>query len=168
VLARHFITMDAIRAADTDALAAVPKLPGANAPKIAAHIAAMGEVIDKMTSAGVNMSEPVTEDAASGPLAGQVIVVTGGMNGALAGRNRNDVKELIENAGGTSSGSVSRKTTLLVAALSTGRCGGSVAEAGAHTSNPEPAWAVARGALPTGMRGCSPTALSECLERRAQ
>ncbi|MET8276212.1 hypothetical protein [Streptomyces sp. NPDC005096] len=26
VIARHFITMDAIRAADTDALAAVPKL----------------------------------------------------------------------------------------------------------------------------------------------
>jgi DNA ligase (NAD+) len=120
VIARHFITMDAIRAADTDALAAVPKLPGANAPKIAAHIPAMGEVIDKMTSARVNMSEPVTEDAASGPLAGQVIVVTGGMNGALAGRNRNDVKELIENAGGTSSGSVSRKTTLLVAGENTG------------------------------------------------
>ncbi|MFF0290778.1 BRCT domain-containing protein [Streptomyces sp. NPDC005262] len=80
----------------------------------------MGEVIDKMTSAGVNMSEPVTEDAASGPPAGQVVVVTGGMNGALAGRNRNDVKELIENAGGTSSGSVSRKTTLLVAGENTG------------------------------------------------
>lgn len=95
VIARHFITMDAIRVADTDALAAVPKLPGANAPKIAAHIPAMGEVIDKLTSAGVNMSEPITEDAASGPLAGRVIVVTRGMNGALAGRNRNDVKELI-------------------------------------------------------------------------
>ncbi|WP_431968711.1 hypothetical protein [Actinacidiphila sp. bgisy160] len=56
--------MDAIRTADTDALAAVPRLPGANAPRIAAHIAAMGEVIDKMTSAGVSKSEPVRRRAA--------------------------------------------------------------------------------------------------------
>jgi DNA ligase (NAD+) len=119
-IARHFVTMDKIRAADADALAAVPKLPGANAAKIAAHIAAMGKVIDKLTAAGVNMTEPVTEGATSGPLTGQVVVVTGGMSGALAGCTRNDVKELIENAGGTSSGSVSKKTTLLVAGENAG------------------------------------------------
>ncbi|MDI5973452.1 NAD-dependent DNA ligase LigA [Streptomyces sp. SL13] len=119
-IARHFGTMAAIRTADADALAAVPKLPAANAPRIAAHIAAMGAVIDKLTAAGVNMTEPVIETADGGPLSGHVVVVTGGMNGALAGRNRNDVKEIIENAGGTSSGTVSRKTTLLVAGENAG------------------------------------------------
>lgn len=66
-IARHFGTMDAIRAADADALAAVHKLPAANAPKIAAHIAAMGPVIDKLVAAGVTMTEPVTPAAAVTP-----------------------------------------------------------------------------------------------------
>lgn len=119
-IARHFVTMDAIRAADADALAKVKKLPPANAPKIAAHIAVMGPVIDKLAAAGVNMSEPVT-DTADGPLSGQTVVVTGGMRGSLAHlRNRNEIREFIENAGGTSSGSLSRKTTLLVAGENAG------------------------------------------------
>ncbi|MFD8609418.1 NAD-dependent DNA ligase LigA [Streptomyces sp. NPDC059631] len=118
-IARHFGTMDAIRAADTDALAKVKKLPPANAPKIADHIAVMGPVIEKLADAGVNMTEPVT-NTANGPLTGQTVVVTGGMHGALAALNRNGVRELIENAGGTSSGSVSKKTTLLVAGENAG------------------------------------------------
>ncbi|MEU0990028.1 NAD-dependent DNA ligase LigA [Streptomyces sp. NPDC005953] len=126
-IARHFDTMDAIRAADADALSAVPKLPGANAPKIAAHIAAMGPVIDKLVAAGVNMTEPggpteteVAVEATELPLSGQVVVVTGGMNGPLAGRNRTEMNELIERAGGVSSGSVSKKTTIVVAGESAG------------------------------------------------
>ncbi|MFG1811533.1 NAD-dependent DNA ligase LigA [Streptomyces sp. NPDC049040] len=125
-IARYFGTMEAIRAAGPDLLAAVPKLPAANAPKIAAHVAAMGGVIDKLVAAGVNMAEPVGEPADGGPLAGQVVVVTGAMSGALAGRNRNEVKDLIEDAGGTSSGTVSRKTTLLVAG---GKAGSKLAKA---------------------------------------
>ncbi|MEV6421601.1 NAD-dependent DNA ligase LigA [Streptomyces sp. NPDC051662] len=119
-IARHFTKMDAIRAADADSMAAVPKLPGANAPRIVAHIAAMGEVIDKLSAAGVNMTEPVVKSTGDGPLTGQIVVVTGGMTGALAGLNRNDVKELIKNAGGKSSDSVSTKTTLLVAGENAG------------------------------------------------
>ncbi|MEV7367361.1 NAD-dependent DNA ligase LigA [Streptomyces sp. NPDC003737] len=116
-IARHFGTMDAIRAATPDELAEVNKLPGANAPKIAAHIAALGPVIDKLAKAGVNMVEPSVGDTETGsrPLAGEAVVVTGGMHGALAGRNRNEMNELIERAGGTASGSVSKKTTILVA-----------------------------------------------------
>ncbi|MEU8621597.1 NAD-dependent DNA ligase LigA [Streptomyces sp. NPDC048623] len=117
-IARHFGTMDAIRAATPDELTEVNKLPGANAPKIAAHIAALGPVIDKLVEAGVNMTEPGTGDAdgtGSKPLAGEAVVVTGGMHGPLAGRNRNEMNELIERAGGTASGSVSKKTTILVA-----------------------------------------------------
>ncbi|MFE1190154.1 NAD-dependent DNA ligase LigA [[Kitasatospora] papulosa] len=119
-IARHFVTMDAIRAADADALSKVKKLPPANAPKIAAHLAVRGPVIDKFAAAGVNMSEPVT-DTAGGPLSGQTVVVTGGMRGSMAHlRNRNEIREFIENAGGTSSGSLSKKTTLLVAGENAG------------------------------------------------
>jgi DNA ligase (NAD+) len=115
-IARHFGTMQDIRAASVEDLAAVPKLPPANAPKIAAHIAAMGPVIDKLIAAGVNMKEPETATSSGPkPLTGETVVVTGGMTGSLAGRNRDQMRELIENAGGTSSGSVSKKTTILVA-----------------------------------------------------
>lgn len=115
-IARYFDTMDAIRAADADALAAVPKLPGANAPKIAAHIAALAPVIDKLVAAGVNMTQPTLPGAAEGgPLTGEVVVITGGMHGALAGKNRTEMNDLVTQAGGSSSGSVSRKTTILVA-----------------------------------------------------
>ncbi|MEU3077435.1 NAD-dependent DNA ligase LigA [Streptomyces laurentii] len=116
-IARHFGTMDEIRAATPEALAEVNKLPGANAPKIAAHIAVMGPVIDKLVEAGVNMDEPTAGNSAAGgkPLEGKVVVVTGGMHGPLAGRNRNQMNELIESAGGKSSGSISKKTGILVA-----------------------------------------------------
>ncbi|MFI8823746.1 NAD-dependent DNA ligase LigA [Streptomyces sp. NPDC053431] len=116
-IARHFGTMDAIRAATAEELAEVNKLPGANAPKIAAHIAVLGPVIDKLAEAGVNMTEPAAgvTDAGDKPLAGEAVVVTGGMHGPLAGRNRNEMNELIERAGGTASGSVSKRTTILVA-----------------------------------------------------
>ncbi|MET8964979.1 NAD-dependent DNA ligase LigA [Streptomyces sp. NPDC004074] len=116
-IARHFGTMGAIRAATPDELAEVNKLPGANAPKIAAHIAALGPVIDKLAKAGVNMVEPSVGDTETGsrPLTGEAVVVTGGMHGPLAGRNRNEMNELIERAGGTASSSVSKKTTILVA-----------------------------------------------------
>ncbi|MET9877602.1 NAD-dependent DNA ligase LigA [Actinacidiphila glaucinigra] len=123
-IARHFGTMDAIRAADADALAAVHKLPAANAPKIAAHIAAMGPVIDKLVASGLTMTEPSAAPAGTPgeakPLDGEVVVITGGMNGLLAGRNRNEMNELVSNAGGTSSGSVSKKTTILVAGTGAG------------------------------------------------
>lgn len=121
-IARHFGTMAAIHAADAEALSAVPKLPGANAPNIAAHIAALGPLIDKLVAAGVNMTEPRIDQNASSlgtsdgsPLAGQVVVVTGGMSGPLAEQNRTEMNELIERAGGTCSGSVSKKTTILLA-----------------------------------------------------
>ncbi|MCX2181425.1 NAD-dependent DNA ligase LigA [Streptomyces sp. SKN60] len=117
-IARHFGTMDAVRAATPEELAEVKKLPAANAPKIAAHIAALGPVIDKLVAAGVNMTEPAADGAdapGSRPLAGETVVVTGGMHGPLAGLNRNAMNELIERAGGTASGSVSKKTTILVA-----------------------------------------------------
>ncbi|MFF9436729.1 NAD-dependent DNA ligase LigA [Streptomyces sp. NPDC014735] len=117
-IARHFGSMSKIQAADPAALAEVNKLPGANAPKIAAHIHAMGPVIEKLADAGVNMIEPTTQVSGtsnSKPLADEVVVVTGGMHGPLAGRNRNQMNELIENAGGASANSVSKKTTILVA-----------------------------------------------------
>ncbi|MEU5430809.1 NAD-dependent DNA ligase LigA [Streptomyces olivoreticuli] len=116
-IAAHFGTMDAIRAADAAALTQVDGIGPEKAPIIASQVAELGPVIDKLTAAGVNMSEPRESDegAGAGPLAGKTVVVTGGMTGALEAFKRHDMEELIRRAGGEPSGSVSKKTSLVVA-----------------------------------------------------
>lgn len=129
-IARHFVTMDAIRAADTRAMTAVELVGEAKAAAIVAQVAALGPVIDKLVAAGVNLTEPiapVVPGAEEGPLAGQCVVVTGKMTGALAAYDTRDkVRELIERAGGKSASGISGKTTLLVAGE---KAGGKVAKA---------------------------------------
>ncbi|MFD8216069.1 NAD-dependent DNA ligase LigA [Streptomyces sp. NPDC059697] len=129
-IARYFATMDHIRAADAEAMQRVEGIGTEKAPSIVAELAELAPLIDKLAAAGVNMTEPgatapviaddtdaATEGAepASGPLTGMAVVVTGAMTGPLEKLSRNEMNELIERAGGRSSSSVSKKTTLVVA-----------------------------------------------------
>jgi DNA ligase (NAD+) len=130
-IARYFATMDNIRAADAEAMQQVEGIGTEKAPSIVAELAELAPLIDKLAAAGVNMTEPgatppaptpVDADGsaegtatADGPLAGMTVVVTGAMTGVLEKLSRNQMNELIERAGGRSSSSVSRKTTLVVA-----------------------------------------------------
>ncbi|MFE2700314.1 NAD-dependent DNA ligase LigA [Streptomyces mirabilis] len=130
-IARYFATMDHIRAAGAEAMQRVEGIGTEKAPSIVAELAELAPLIDKLTAAGVNMTEPgatppVTADddadtgaqgaePAGGPLTGMAVVVTGAMTGPLEKLSRNQMNELIERAGGRSSSSVSKKTTLVVA-----------------------------------------------------
>jgi DNA ligase (NAD+) len=128
-IARHFATMDHIRAADADAMQKVEGIGVEKAPVIVAELAQLTPVIDKLLAAGVNMTEPgatppapdsaddteAETPAAVGPLHGMTVVVTGAMTGPLERLSRNEMNELIERAGGKSSSSVSKRTSLLVA-----------------------------------------------------
>ncbi|MFE2520946.1 NAD-dependent DNA ligase LigA [Streptomyces mirabilis] len=131
-IARYFATMDHIRAADAEAMQRVEGIGTEKAPSIVAELAELAPLIDKLAAAGVNMTEPgatppVTADdtatdtgaqgaeSAGGPLTGMAVVVTGAMTGPLEKLSRNQMNELIERAGGRSSSSVSKKTTLVVA-----------------------------------------------------
>ncbi|MFE0921807.1 NAD-dependent DNA ligase LigA [Streptomyces nigra] len=130
-IARHFATMDNIRAADAEAMQQVEGIGTEKAPSIVAELAELAPLIDKLAATGVNMTEPgatpptptggASDDCdeetegAGGPLAGMTVVVTGGMTGPLEKLSRNQMNELIEQAGGRSSSSVSKKTTLVVA-----------------------------------------------------
>ncbi|MEV6521712.1 NAD-dependent DNA ligase LigA [Longispora sp. NPDC051575] len=122
-IARHFATMDHIRAADADALQAVDGLGPEKTPVIVEELKDLAPLIDKLVAAGVNMTEPgatppgqeSTGEGSDLPLAGKSVVVTGSMTGPLAELSRNEMNELIERAGGKASGSVSAKTALLVA-----------------------------------------------------
>ncbi|MGY4741943.1 NAD-dependent DNA ligase LigA [Streptomyces sp. ATMOS53] len=139
-IARYFATMDELRAAEAETIQQVEGIGTEKAPSIVAELAELAPLIDKLAVAGVNMTEPgatppartagdtadggqateVTEatevmDATGGPLAGMAVVVTGAMTGALEKLSRNQMNELVERAGGRSSSSVSKKTTLVVA-----------------------------------------------------
>lgn len=124
-IARHFATMDNIRAADTEAMQQVDGIGAEKAPTIVAELAELAPLIEKLAAAGVNMTEPgatppVAADEAdagggasaatteAGPPAGMTVVVTGATTGALEKLSRNEMNELIERAGGRSSSSVSK------------------------------------------------------------
>ncbi|MFM9370662.1 NAD-dependent DNA ligase LigA [Streptomyces sp. Da 82-17] len=131
-IARHFATMDAIRAADAEAMQQVEGIGAEKAPVIVAELAELADQIDRLAAAGLTMTEPgatppappATEEngadasqpaVPAGPLAGMKVVVTGAMTGPLEKLSRNEMNELVERAGGKASGSVSKNTSLVVA-----------------------------------------------------
>ncbi|MFE2036816.1 NAD-dependent DNA ligase LigA [Streptomyces scopuliridis] len=130
-IARHFATMDRVRSADAEEIQQVDGIGTEKAPVIVAELTELAPLIDKLIAAGVNMTEPGAiepplvsseesgaepeQDGSGGPLDSMTVVVTGAMTGPLAKLSRNEMNELIERAGGTSSSSVSKRTTLLVA-----------------------------------------------------
>ncbi|MFD5074149.1 NAD-dependent DNA ligase LigA [Streptomyces sp. NPDC058371] len=151
-IARHFATMDAIRAADTEAMQQVEGIGTEKAPTIVAELAELAPLIDRLVARGVNMTEPgaappapVTEDAAEaggsepagGPLTGMTVVVTGGMTGPLEKLSRNQMNELIERAGGRSSSSVSKKTSLVVAGDNAGSKRAKAEDLGVRLATPD-------------------------------
>lgn len=73
------------------------------------------EILDKLYESGVNMVMPERQEGAN-KLAGLTIVVTG----TLPTLGRKEVEELISNNGGKCTGSVSKKTDLLVAGEAAG------------------------------------------------
>jgi DNA ligase (NAD+) len=74
----------------------------------------VGEVLDKLAALGVDPEEPVVATA-DGPFAGKTLVVTGTLS-----RPRGEIQQRIEAAGGKIVGSVSKKTSYLVAGADTG------------------------------------------------
>jgi DNA ligase (NAD+) len=121
-VARAFGTLDAIEAATAEELAAVDGVGGVIAASLAEFLSADTNVavIGRLRAAGVSTEEPGaagTADgvagAAGGPtqtLAGKAVVVTG----AVPGYTREGAEEAIMARGGTSPGSVSKKTFALV------------------------------------------------------
>jgi len=147
-IARHFGTMDAIRAADAAAFQQVEGIGPEKAPVIVAELAELAPVIDKLIAAGVNMTEPGFRPAASSsgaasaptpelPLAGMTVVVTGAMTGPLASLSRTEMNDLIERAGGKASSAVSARTSLVVAGEKAGSKRAKAESLGVRIATPE-------------------------------
>ena len=121
-LARHFGKLFRIREADEAALAEVRDVGPIIAAEIAAFFAANREIVDDVMVAARPAPVPVERpDAAGGgeeplPLAGEVVVLTG----TLAAMTRDEAKERLETLGAKVTGSVSKRTTLVVCGESPG------------------------------------------------
>ncbi|MFH8387172.1 NAD-dependent DNA ligase LigA [Kitasatospora sp. NPDC018058] len=146
-IAAHFGSMAAIRAANAETLAAVDGIGTEKARVIAAELAELATLLDRLAELGVGTAETAPAGTATsqgadtaageGPLAGQAVVVSGSMTGALAALSRNEMNELIERAGGKASSSVSKRTTLLVAGDKAGSKKAKAEELGVPIATPE-------------------------------
>ncbi len=111
-LAEHFGSMERVSAATLDELQGAEEV----GPKVAESIFQFfreprnQELIDRLSAAGLEFTYKSTRPR-GGPFKGLTFVVTG----TLPHLSRDEVKRLIESAGGKVAGSVSKKTNYLVA-----------------------------------------------------
>jgi DNA ligase (NAD+) len=111
-LARHFGSLEALRAASVEEIEAVRSI----GPTIAASVHAWcrepwsQQLMARLTAAGVRVAEDA-EPAADGALTGAVVVLTG----SFPTLSRTEATAIVERAGGKVTSSVSKKTSFVVA-----------------------------------------------------
>jgi len=112
LLARRFGTMDALMAATEEEIEAVRGVGGIIARSVARYFQdpSAPALIEKLRHAGVNLVEPRHAEA-EGPLVGKTVVITG----TLPTLSRAAATELVEQAGGRVTSSVSKATSFVVA-----------------------------------------------------
>jgi len=112
ILARRFGTMDALMAASEEQIGEVRGVGPAIAEAVAAFFREKRnlKLLARLRKAGLRMDEPAPAST-GGPLAGGVFVLTG----TLPSLSRAEVTKRIEGAGGAVTGSVSKKTTAVIA-----------------------------------------------------
>lgn len=116
VLAARFGTLDALMAADVETLTGIPDIGGVTAENIVSWFQSPQSIhlIDALRWAGVNMES--TEVPAGDKLAGLTFVLTG----ELSRFSRKEATEFLESLGAKVSGSVSQKTSYVVAGEAAG------------------------------------------------
>ena len=113
-LARAFGSIDALRRADLQALTDVDEIGGRIAQSITAYFAnpLNRALVERLEQAGLQFSR--TEEDMAGQtdrLAGQAVVISG----VFARHSRDEYKALIEKHGGKNTGSISAKTSFILA-----------------------------------------------------
>ena len=112
-LAATFGSLEALMAADEEALQSVDDV----GPVVAKHTANFFAnvdnrlIIDRLIKAGVHWPAPEKPDESQQSLAGQIIVLTGN----LEGMSRTEAKERLQAMGAKVTGSVSKNTSLVIA-----------------------------------------------------
>ncbi|WP_311748959.1 NAD-dependent DNA ligase LigA [Proteus terrae] len=120
-LTTHFSTLDALRNADVEALKSVPDVGDV----VAKHVVNFFQeehnrtVIDQLINdAGITWQAPVivTHEAGDNPFAGKTVVLTG----SLSQLTRDEAKDRLAALGAKVSGSVSKKTDMVIAGEAAG------------------------------------------------
>ena len=116
ILSDHFGSLDALLAAPVEEMTEIRDIGQTTAESIAAWRALdqSKALIEKLRAAGVNFTGEKT--AKSDRLAGKTIVATG----TLTLYSRKEINDLIESLGGKAAGSVSKKTSFVVAGENAG------------------------------------------------
>jgi len=111
-LAQEFRELDRLQGADQETLSAVEGIGPTIAEAIVSFFAQERNrrLLDRLRAAGLTVTEPVGS-AEDGPLAGQVVVITG----TLPTLSRSQASDRVVAAGGKVTGSVSGKTSFVVA-----------------------------------------------------
>ena len=118
ILARRFGSIEALSAASEDDIMLIDGI----GPEIARSVVGWFDdpdnivLIDKFRAAGVRMTDPIDESERSDLLDGVTVVITG----SLDGFSRSEAKAAVEALGGKVTGSVSGKTSALIAGASPG------------------------------------------------
>ncbi len=115
-LAERFGTMDRLMAASEEEIGSIDGFGGIMAQSVVAFFSKPGsrDLIEKLRAAGVNMT--YTGEEKTDYLAGKTIVVTG----TLPHLSRDEAEALIRKNGGKATGSVSKKTSYLLAGEAAG------------------------------------------------
>ena len=116
ILSNYFGSLDALLAASVEEMTEIRDIGQTTAESIAAwrELDQSKELIEKLRAAGVNFIGEKT--AKSDLLAGKTIVATG----SLTLYTRKEINDLIESLGGKAAGSVSKKTSYVVAGENAG------------------------------------------------
>lgn len=117
-LAGHFGGLEALMAADLDAVQQVPDVGPVVAARVVEYFADAGnrELVERLREAGVRWPAPVRATAADQPLAGLTFVLTG----TLESMGRDAAEDALRSLGARTSGSVSKKTHFVVAGADAG------------------------------------------------
>jgi len=112
VLAEHLGSLERFFTVDRDELLQIPEVGPEVAESVVRFFKDEGNrrVIEKMLRAGVRVEEPTEAAEVARPLEGKVFVFTG----ALEGITREDAKRLVEQLGGRTASSVSRRVDYVV------------------------------------------------------
>jgi DNA ligase (NAD+) len=118
VLAKFFGSLDAILHADEAALLEVPDVGPVVAKRIVTFFSDSHhrDVIEQLKAAGVHWQESAPQRSSEGPLAGKIFVLTGG----LSSMSRDEAGAKLEALGAKVAGSVSKKTSVVVAGEAAG------------------------------------------------
>ncbi|MCK5078546.1 MAG: NAD-dependent DNA ligase LigA, partial [Bacteroidales bacterium] len=118
ILARHFKSIDAVAAANMDALIDIHEIGEKIARSVVDYFSNTEnrELINLLKEAGLQMNIPENESNAPQLLDGKTFVVSG----TFDDHSRDDIKEMIEHYGGKSTTSLSAKTDYLLAGANAG------------------------------------------------